>query len=57
MKLHIDKKWIQKFDKNESESTTPIGPQVKLCGCGNPVTQDSDFCDECIDGYRGEDEP
>ena len=57
MKLHIDKKWTQKFDINESESNTPIGPQIKLCGCGNPINQDSDFCDECIDGYRGEDEP
>lgn len=27
-----------------------------LCGCRNLITDDGNFCSECIEGYRGEDE-
>jgi hypothetical protein len=29
--------------------------EIKYCGCGN-LAANGGFCEECIDGYRGEDQ-
>ena len=31
------------------------GDPADRCGCGNDTVAGSDYCAECIDGYRGED--
>ncbi len=58
MKLYIKKDWIQKFDHEEKEVEYIAGKDMecpKHCGCGN-LAEAGGFCEECIDGYRGEDQ-
>ncbi len=57
MKLHILRDWVKKFSTNDTDAgeTIPVGIS-KLCGCGNIVVAGCEFCEDCIDGYRGEDE-
>ena len=57
MKLHIPKDWIKKFNPLDYDvgETIPVGTS-KLCGCGNIIIVGCEFCKDCIDGYRGEDE-
>ena len=52
--LSIDKNLYEVIE-HASKQGVPIGPIPSLCGCGNLASR-GEFCDECIDGYRGEDE-
>jgi len=44
----------KEFEKCINRPPDPI--ETMLCGCGNIIAVGCEFCEECIDGYRGEDE-
>jgi hypothetical protein len=65
MKIYIPRNWIKKFKNDDDQgSTIPIAPIVltgttdpKRCHCGTVAIPGLDWCEECVDGYYGEDEP